>query len=169
MRTRSRLSKFLLLTLIGTLLVPSMAFSLIPPKDSDRFSRGEGDGDDNDDQGKLAILGGFQSPLLEVQPSIEALPRGARKALENPALQRFFAHQSDEWEVRWDKRSARPNLIQGVGIPLLPGRGNNLTAADLKLGHEGAPRMADVETRLRVFMDEFPELPGCRQRGPALQ
>jgi len=147
MRQRSRWSKLLLLTLVGTLLVPALAFALIPPEDSDR--------------GKLAaIFGGFQVPDLEVLPSVETQARGSRKALENPALQRFFAHQSDEWEVRWDKRSDRPNLIQGVGIPLLPGRGNKLAASDLKLAHEGGPRMADVEAKLRGFMADFPELLG---------
>ncbi|HEV2856443.1 MAG TPA: hypothetical protein VHC97_26890 [Thermoanaerobaculia bacterium] len=157
MRTRSRWSKFLLLTLIGTLFVPNLAFAFIPPEDSDRYSNGQGD----DDQGKLlAIFGGFQSSALEVQPSVEVLTRGSQKALENAALQRFFAHQSDQWEVRWDKRSDRPNLIQGAGIPVLPGRGNNLRASDLKLAHEGGPRMADVEAKLRAFMDEFPELLG---------
>ena len=144
MRKRSLLPKFLLLAVIAAVLIPAFAFALIPPEESER--------------GKLALFGGFQLPDLEVQPSVETLPRGSRKALENPALQRFFAHQSDEWEVRWDKRSDRPNLIQGAGIPLLPGRGNKLALSDLKLSHEGGPRMADVEAKLRAFMDEFPEL-----------
>ncbi|HEV2856440.1 MAG TPA: hypothetical protein VHC97_26875 [Thermoanaerobaculia bacterium] len=146
MRKRSLLPKFLALALSGAVLVPALAFAFIPPAESDR--------------GKLAILGGFQIPDLEVQPSVELLSRGSRKALESPALQRFFAHQSDEWEVRWDKRSDRPNLIQGVGIPVLPGRGNKLALSDLKLAHEGGPRLADVEAKLRAFMDEFPELLG---------
>ena len=147
MRTRFRWSKLLVLTLCGTLLVPALAFALIPPEDSD--------------PGKLAtIFGGFRLPELEVLPSVEVQSRGSAKALGNPALQRFFAHQSDEWEVRWDKRSDRPNLIQGVGIPLLPGRGNKLSVADLKLSHEGGPRVADVEAKLRGFMAEFPELLG---------
>ncbi|HEV2856442.1 MAG TPA: hypothetical protein VHC97_26885 [Thermoanaerobaculia bacterium] len=148
MRTRSRWSKLLLLALIGTLFVPALAFALIPPEDSARFSNGD------DDPGKLlALFGGFQSSALEVQPSIEVQARGSRKALENAALQRFFVHHSDEWEVRWDNRSNQPNLIQGVGIPLLPGRGN-------KLAHEGTLRMTDVVARLRAFMDQFPELLG---------
>jgi Zn-dependent metalloprotease len=147
MRKRWQLSKFLLLTLIGILLLPSLASAFIPEEESNR--------------GKLAaIFGGFQSDELDVQPSVEVLSRGSRKALETPALQRFFATQSDEWEVRWDKRSDRPNLIQGAGIPVIPGRGNRLTPAELKLGHEGALRVADVEKRLRAFMDEFPELLG---------
>jgi Zn-dependent metalloprotease len=144
MRKFLLLPKLLSLALLAALFIPAFAFALIPPEESER--------------GKLALFGGFQLPDLEVQPSTETLPRGSRKALENPALQRFFAHQSDEWEVRWDKRSDRPNLIQGAGIPLLPGRGNKLQLADLKLSHEGGPRMADVEARLRAFMDEFPEL-----------
>ncbi len=149
MRTRSLWSKFLLLTLIGTLLVPSLAFALIPPQDSDG---------DTDAAKLLAILGGFQSSVIEVQPSTETLPRGSRASRENPALQRFFAHQSDEWEVRWDKRSDRPNMVQGVGIPLLPGRGNKLTLSDLRLPHEGGPNLADVEANLRAFLEKFPEL-----------
>ncbi|HEX6902256.1 MAG TPA: hypothetical protein VF789_21240 [Thermoanaerobaculia bacterium] len=144
MRKRSLLPKFLVLAFIAAVLIPTFASAFVPPKDSER--------------GKLALFGGFQLPDLEVQPTVETLPRGSRKALENPALQRFFAYQSDQWEVRWDKRNNRPNLIQGAGIPLLPGRGNRLALADLKLAHEGAPRMADVEARLRAFLDEFPEL-----------
>ena len=73
--------------------------------------------------------------------------RGSEKALANPSLQRFFAFQSDAWEVRWDTRSDRPNLIQGAGIPLLPGRGNRLALADLKLAHAGPPQVADVEAQ----------------------
>ncbi len=154
MRKRSQASKFLLLTLIGILLLPALASAFIPEEESNR--------------GKLAaIFGGFQSDELDVHPSVEVLSRGSRKALETPALQRFFATQSAEWEVRWDKRSDRPNLIQGAGIPLLPGRGNQLTAAGLKLGPDGAPRTADVEKRLRAFMNDLPELPGGLQLRPA--
>ncbi|HEX9943067.1 MAG TPA: hypothetical protein VGG03_13695 [Thermoanaerobaculia bacterium] len=143
-------SKFLLFALVLTLLAPALAFALIPPEESDRG------------KAQLAAIfaGGFSAPELEVQPSVEVLARGSEKALESPALQRFFAYQSDEWEVRWDQRSDRPNLIQGVGIPVLPGRGNKLTAANLKLGHEGGPRVEDVEAKLRAFMDEFSELLG---------
>ena len=94
----------------------------MPPEESNRKA------------GSAALLaGGFEVPELEVQPSLEIQARGSQKALANPALQRFFAFQSDEWEVRWDTRGDRPNLIQGVGIPLLPGRGNKLALADLKL------------------------------------
>lgn len=146
MRKLSLSPKFLLLT-VGLLLIPAFASAFVAPEDNNR-------------QAALAALlvGGFQSPLLEVQPSLETQSRGSQKALGNPALQRFFAFQSDNWEVRWDSRASRPNLIQGVGIPLLPGRGNKLALADLKLAHEGGPRVGDVEARLRAFLNDFPEL-----------
>ncbi len=135
-----------LLLMMG--LVPALAFALIAPQDSH-----------GDQDAKLAgIFGGFRVPDLEVQPSLAIHSQGSQKSLENPALQRFFAFQSADWEVRWDERNNRPNLIQGAGIPLLPGRGNKLALADLKLGHEGGPGLADVEAKLRGFMADFPEL-----------
>jgi Zn-dependent metalloprotease len=147
MRKRPFSPQLPLLALVGLLLVPALASALVPPEESNRQA------------GSTALLaGGFGVPDLEVQPSLEIQTRGSQKALGNPALQRFFAFQSDEWEVRWDTRAARPNLIQGVGIPLLPGRGNKLALADLKLAHQGGPSAADVEARLRAFLAEFPEL-----------
>ncbi len=144
MRKRSFLPQSLLLTM---LLVPGLALALVPPEESNRQA------------GATALLtGGFGTPLLEVQPSLEIQARGSQKSLANPALQRFFAFQSDEWEVRWDKRAERPNLIQGVGIPLLPGRGNKLALSDLKLAHAGGPTVADVEAKVRAFLADFPEL-----------
>jgi trimeric autotransporter adhesin len=144
MRKRSFLPQSLLLTM---LLVPGLALAIVPPEESNRQA------------GATALLaGGFGSPRLEVQPSLEIQARGSQKSLANPALQRFFAFQSDEWEVRWDTRAERPNLIQGVGIPLLPGRGNKLGLSDLKLAHAGGPTVADVEAKLRAFLADFPEL-----------
>src|SRR6185436_14056467 len=74
------------------------------------------------------------------------------------ALESFFAHHGQDWEVRWDRRSDRANLIQGVGVPMLPGRGNRLTRADLPIRQTGDIRMADVEALARGFMERFPEL-----------
>ncbi|HKI00389.1 MAG TPA: hypothetical protein VKK31_00270 [Thermoanaerobaculia bacterium] len=154
MKCRSRWSKLTSLTVVPLALITGLsvfrapASALVPPEEEDGDAR------------LAAIFGGFQSPDLEVQPSLEVQPRGTRKALGNPALQRFFAYQSADWEVRWDRRNDRPNLIQGAGIPLLPGHGNALAASALKLAHEGGPSMADVEARLRAFMDELPELLG---------
>ncbi|HEY4593058.1 MAG TPA: hypothetical protein VIJ61_11665, partial [Thermoanaerobaculia bacterium] len=144
MRQGPSTSRLYLLALSGILLLPSLAAGFAPLDE------------DNRKAGLTALLaGGFGSEELEVQPSLETAPRGSRKAL---ALQRFFAFQSDDWEVRWDTRGDRPNLIQGAGIPLLPGKGNRLAAADLKLAHEGGPDLKDVEARVRAFLADFPEL-----------
>jgi trimeric autotransporter adhesin len=147
MRQGLSTSRLPLLALAGMLLVPTLAAGLVPLEEA------------NQKAGLTAQLaGGFASEELEVQPSLETQPRGSAKALSDPALQRFFAFQSSAWEVRWDTRSGRPNLIEGAGIPLLPGRGNKLALADLKLAHAEGPDLKDVEARLRAFLDEVPEL-----------
>jgi hypothetical protein len=141
-------SKLPLLALSGILLVPALASGLVPLE-----------AENNRKAGLTAQLaGGFASEELEVQPSLETRPRGSAKALSDPSLQRFFAFQSSAWEVRWDTRSGRPNLIEGAGIPLLPGHGNKLALADLELAHVDGPDLKDVETRVRAFLDEVPEL-----------
>jgi hypothetical protein len=99
----------------------------------------------------------FSSPELDVQPSAEIHALGA----ETPSLRvldSFFAHHGHEWEVRWDRRSDRANLIQGVGVPMLPGRGNKLVRADLPVRQTGDLQTADVEALVRGFMRGFPEL-----------
>jgi trimeric autotransporter adhesin len=146
MMRRLSVAQSMLLALMVALLVPAMASALVVPQEKDQDAR------------LAAIFGGFRAPDLEVQPSLAIHPQGSSKAMENPALQRFFAFQSADWEIRLDERNNRPNLIQGAGIPLLPGRGNKLALADLKLGHEGGPGLGDVEAKLRGFLAEFPEV-----------
>ncbi len=107
---------------------------------------------------RRAPLGAAGASVLEVAPTLEIYSRGTRQAADLASLQRFFAHHSGEWEVRMDTRSDRPNLIEGIGVPLLPGKGNRLTRDDLKLGHPGEVTIADVEARVRAFLAEFPEI-----------
>src|SRR5690606_40675836 len=59
---------------------------------------------------------------LEATPSLQldAQRSPLRQARIAPFLQRYGA----QWKVQWDARSDRPNLVQGEGIALLPGRGN---------------------------------------------
>lgn len=131
-------------TLLASLLVPAMGLALVPPEGTEALA--------------FAMGASYTLPDLEVGPSTDSLPRFSKKALGTPALEKFFAFHSAEWDVQWDSRADRPNLIQGIGIPLLPGRGNKLTLDDLRLKHEGGPTVRDVEGRLRDFMAEFPEL-----------
>ena len=127
------------------LAVPSLSFAIQPtePAGIARNVRIEGNA--------------FTSSELDVHPSIDTYKIGADVTALR-ALEGFFAHHSQEWEIRWDRRSNRANLIQGVGVPLLPGRGNTLKRADLPLLSAGEIRMADVEVLLRGFMGSFPEL-----------
>jgi len=100
----------------------------------------------------------FAAPELEVTPSLVAYEMGSSRAAALPELQGLFARHSSQWEVRYDQRSGRPNVVQGAGVPLLPGRGNTLTLAKAGIAHAGALTTADVEGRVRGFLAEFPEL-----------
>ncbi|HSF39213.1 MAG TPA: hypothetical protein VLT87_05420 [Thermoanaerobaculia bacterium] len=136
MRNRSsRLCRLpLFLPLAAALLAPSLALAIEPPQ-------GGGPG----------LPRQFSTPDLEVGPSLVIHGRGSREAAEAPGLQRLFAIHSDQWEVRWDERGNRPNLLEGAGIPLIPGRGNKLAKA-------GEVKVADVEAGIRAFLADFPEV-----------
>ena len=96
----------------------------------------------------------FVAPELEVQadlePTIELAP--GRNAPMKTGAAEFLQREGGSWEVRWDRRTDRPNLIQGSGIALLPGKGNRLTGASLGLAAGQAIDLATVETRLREFI-----------------
>jgi hypothetical protein len=116
--------------LSALLLVPALSSAIAPPEETADpaaiFSRA------------------FTAPELEAQPSLETVRNATGEAGRGraAALSRFFAERSDAWEVRWDTRSDRPNLVQGAGIPVLPGRVDT----------------GDVERLVRGFMAEYPEL-----------
>jgi trimeric autotransporter adhesin len=128
-----KMSRLFVVPLAAALLAPTLALAIEPPQSQ-------------------ALGRQFSTPELEVRPSLVVHTRGSRQAAQMPSLQRFFVHHSDQWEVRWDERGNRPNLIEGAGIPLLPGRGN-------KLAKPGADvRGPEVETAVRNFLAEFPEV-----------
>jgi Zn-dependent metalloprotease len=142
------------LTFSSLLLIPTLSFAIAPQEESAE---------------DLAILQSqifaraFTTPDLDVHPSLDTVrslhgAHGANTAgiSQATALSRFYAENSNQWEVRWDSRADRANLIQGVGVPVLPGRGNSLTAA--RAGLSGEPRVSDVERVLRGFMNQYPEL-----------
>jgi Zn-dependent metalloprotease len=102
----------------------------------------------------------YALPDIEVQPSVVRWEKGLARqaALAQPVLNDFFARNSDAWEVRWDQRGNRPNLIQGAGVPLLPGIGNGLTANKLGLQAGKEIGMAEVEAQVRSFLAANQEL-----------
>lgn len=96
----------------------------------------------------------FIAPELQVQPDLEPslqLAAGAYVPMKTGAAE-FLQRQGGSWELRWDRRSDRPNLIQGSGIALLPGKGNSLTAASLGLAAGATIDIATVEAKLRDFI-----------------
>lgn len=128
----------------------------------------------------LALL--VATPTIAVQPPADAAKERSALALVEPSfmaaepsvaipgrddlaqtragrdLRRFLARHPGAWDARWDLRGDRPHLIQGTGVPLLPGRGNRLTRGELGLPAEGPLQLADVEARLRAFLAGLPEL-----------
>jgi len=123
-------------------IVPGLASAIQPPEDA-------GGAPDN----------AIAAAELEVQPSTVTHGLGAASAAGLAAMQSFFARNSQEWEVRWDQRSNLPNLVQGVGVPLLPGRGNKLSSSGL--GILGEPQLADVDKLVRGFIARYPEMFGA--------
>ena len=95
---------------------------------------------------------GFSLPDLEVGPALVAYEMGATRGSVPPQTQRFLADNGSQWEIRWDERSARPHLLQGQGVALLPGRGNTLPAGRHR------PTLAEVEAACRAFLARYPEL-----------
>ena len=95
---------------------------------------------------------GFTLPDLEVGPSLVTYEMDAPSASLPPETARFVADNGSSWEVRWDERNARPHLLQGQGVALVPGRGNALPATRSKT------TLADVESACRAFLARYPEL-----------
>lgn len=106
----------------------------------------------------------FVAPELAVQadlgPTVSLAP--GRQLPAKPGVDAFVRKAGGQWEMRWDRRSDRPNLIQGSGVALLPGRGNALSAADVGLRAGEAVGLATVESRLRGFAADHADLLGTQ-------
>ena len=70
----------------------------------------------------------------------EPAPEGGAGPAAAPAAA-FRARHPGEWRLTFDRRTGRPLLFEGRGIPFLPGGGNGLTPA--ALGLPAAPRSLD--------------------------
>ncbi|HEU4662928.1 MAG TPA: PKD domain-containing protein [Dokdonella sp.] len=94
----------------------------------------------------------FVAPELQVQPELEATTTLGAKAGRHVEASDFARRNPGAWEMRWDRRADRPDLVQGAGVPLVPGGGNALTLASLGLRASEHVDMAVVETRLLDFI-----------------
>jgi Zn-dependent metalloprotease len=134
-------------------LSPSLSFAIVPQEESPEEGMAR--------LQAMMFSREFTSPQLDAQPSLVTVRRAASGATRGDTrgeAQRFLAEQSSQWEIRWDTRSDRAHLVQGAGVPVLPGRGNTLTRSRVGLSSQGAVTLSDVERVLRTFMNNYPEL-----------
>ena len=67
---------------------------------------------------------------------------------------RFQSEVGGAWQVSVDKRSGKPALVSGSGMPWIPGRGNNLSEDAVAITTDHVVNIA------RQFIDRYPELFG---------
>ena len=88
-------------------------------------------------------------------PYVLPIPELAEEGRPGPgaaAAAGFRRRHAGEWTIAFDRRTGRPSLLEGSGIPLFPGRGNGLTAQAAGLA-KAAGRLEDVEPLGRAFLD----------------
>lgn len=130
----------------AVLILPALALALQPPQEDGARGRA------------LLRTQPFAADELSASPSLTKYHLNAIRGAMPRALANFTLVHSKDWEVRWDERSDRPHLIQGIGIPLIPGKGNKLSMRDVGLGPYAVLDLSDVEPMVRSVIDQFPEL-----------
>ncbi|MEM8933714.1 MAG: hypothetical protein AAGE94_21165, partial [Acidobacteriota bacterium] len=92
-------------------------------------------------------------PRLHVEPEIEHFAIGSAAVQGRPGVGGFFEEHTDLWRVLWDQRGDRPHMIEGVGVPLVPGSGNELTPTDLGLEPAAEIEPSMLVARARTLLD----------------
>lgn len=95
----------------------------------------------------LPDIATFSSPSLAPEPALDLLLGSDKQANRSPALAEFLATYGSDWEIRWDRASNRPHLMQGPGIALLP---RKPALADASEGFQ--PSLEQVEDLTRQFL-----------------
>jgi len=90
-------------------------------------------------------------PNLDVTPSL--LMDAQRDSAIDARAAAFKQQAGGSWDVRWDTRGDRPNLLQGSGVPLVPGRGNTLAPAQFGAASAADVSLATVAREARRFID----------------
>ncbi|HET8941465.1 MAG TPA: choice-of-anchor J domain-containing protein [Rudaea sp.] len=91
---------------------------------------------------------------LDVHPSIGPTQSLTALSPTNTTIAGFVKRYPGHWVVTWDSRGDRPNMFSGGGIPLLPGRGNNLSRASLGLTASEPMDLATISTLLDGFIKQ---------------
>lgn len=115
-----------------------------------------------DSTAKHALTHPVVTPDLKVLPDPSSSTTLAPGANAKPGVDQFLARTGGNWIMRWDARAGRPNLIQGSGVALIPGKGNDLRAADIGLAPGQAVDLDKLETLLRGFVDRNANLFGVK-------
>jgi hypothetical protein len=94
---------------------------------------------------------------LQVMPSVDSYFHRRGEQVHDAAMQAFLNQFGRQWDVFWDTRSDRPDLVSGQGIPFVPGAGNTLdtTLYGQKANALTPDTMADAVLR---FIEDHPDL-----------
>ncbi|MCQ4164882.1 PKD domain-containing protein, partial [Tahibacter harae] len=137
-RLRQLTTARLLQPLLLGLLTAGSAFAVQPPIETGGA--------------RVGPVRAFLAPELAVQPELEATIQLTARMSQHSAAADFLGRNPGQWEMRWDRRADRPDLIQGSGIALIPGRGNSLSLEQLGLARSETVDLAVVEARLLDFI-----------------
>ncbi len=110
--------------------------------------------DERQDPGRFDAVGVPDPSVLvspaPVSPELALVPESLRAGWES-----FKVANGEAWDVHIDARSGVPLLVQGRGIPLIPGSGNTLESAD-------PVTLEALAASLRRFMDKNVATLGAR-------
>ncbi|HZN04322.1 MAG TPA: hypothetical protein VFD06_12140, partial [Candidatus Polarisedimenticolia bacterium] len=123
--------RFALLSLVILAVLAPEAKALVPRPQEDLDRR--------------VIPAPYVLPIPEAEEEGGAGPAAASAAA-------FRRRHPGPWTISFDRRTGRPSLVEGAGIPLFPGRGNGLTAVSAGLAKAPA-RLEDIEPLGRAFLD----------------
>ena len=88
---------------------------------------------------------------LDVTPSLILDARG--DSLLATRVSAFKRRVGGTWDVRWDTRGDRPNVVQGSGVPVIAGKGNALQAAQFGASSPAQIGLDAVANAARAFVD----------------
>lgn len=74
----------------------------------------------------------IHKPEVLISPIADFRDHREGKSWDDPAWKTFLVRYGKLWDLSIDHRSGRPDLIQGQGIPWVPGDGNGLGAEALQ-------------------------------------
>jgi hypothetical protein len=76
------------------------------------------------------------------------------------AFEAFEASAPGPWRIVWDRATGYAALLEGRGIPWIPGSANSLTPADLGLSEGATVPLELLEAKARAFLAANPDLLG---------